>query len=657
MLGTLQTQQLFASANSIATIPKIYAEWNYNSFITPYVINSGSGSQILASDLSWTADSSGLVSYSASAGRKTDYNTNTSCSALIITSSISNPSSAFTSNSTTLNAASDSYGFYKFVFYVKVGDVNKTDGFPSTISFSASGAAGTASTLFYRVVGVGSNGQTLGPDLISNSDVVKKIYGGGDIALTITNDSRSNAYNIYRSNLAKSSTASSDAVLIATIKKDTTQSTTSYTDNQTISGTYMTNYDFNSKVAITPQIKLVNAAGSEVNSSMAVRSYDAYSKGGYSNDGTVYAQESSWQKVEVLFGIPQDQAENYFKSVQLILNLSSQYQNATLLVDQPELYAITERDYFSQNYAPTDSAFLPYRPGELFVNYNVPSSIKTLNFSNTTIARPVTFRYYSPEVLVLTGTGTSVNAQTQAAYHEYDHFKYYVSSAETYEPKAIQGFYDTFISMNKIILKYNTTFNVPSSGSVIVYTGTSRTPTKIELTSSSFNSNGCTVLYYNGSSWQSTAWTTPPELSASGTLQNVVASVSGLSFVVTDQTVNTKWSTSKDPNNKDYKRLHLVEISPRLEIDVSPYAQTFDVKKDISSPYKAGLPFSYINSNSGTIKLSNIPNYVGTSGAPRTVFENDPQNAPFKNLLRKGVKFTGQLVPVSYTHLRAHETG
>jgi hypothetical protein len=41
MLGSLANQQLYASANSIAAVPNVWAEWNYNSFAKPDVTNSG----------------------------------------------------------------------------------------------------------------------------------------------------------------------------------------------------------------------------------------------------------------------------------------------------------------------------------------------------------------------------------------------------------------------------------------------------------------------------------------------------------------------------------------------------------------------------------------------------------------------------------------
>jgi len=64
MLGSSLTQALFASANSIAIIPKLWAEWNYNSFVQPYVVTSSSASKITTAyntPANWTADSNGAV--------------------------------------------------------------------------------------------------------------------------------------------------------------------------------------------------------------------------------------------------------------------------------------------------------------------------------------------------------------------------------------------------------------------------------------------------------------------------------------------------------------------------------------------------------------------------------------------------------------------
>jgi hypothetical protein len=178
-----------------------------------------------------------------------------------------------------------------------------------------------------------------------------------------------------------------------------------------------------------------------------------------------------------------------------------------------------------------------------------------------------------------------------------------------------------------------------SKGTVTLYTGANSTKTNIKLYSSDFNDNGVTILYYDGSNWSTSSWTSPPTLSDSGAFQNVVSDVRGISFT---STLPTKSSLVGNYDSTDFYKVHIIELSPRLEIDLSPLLISYDISKELTSQDNILFPLSYINANSGNLVFSNIPIYQSTSPTDHvgySIFENDSKNTTFYGLLRHGVKF------------------
>lgn len=652
MLGSSLTQQLFASANSIAVIPKVWAEWNYNSFVQPYVTTSSSATKLpinYNSSAAWSVGAvdgtlNGSVTYASNiSGIDSIVNASSVPLAFTINSKLANDSKAsqisgkiiskFSSSAVSFTSTKAG-NFNKFVFYVKVGYVTHNYGPPAKQVFKAisSDPVGTTSVT-YRIAGVNSSNQHVqNPFALPSSTV----YVGPTSSVTLSWNSawapnNTSAYKIYKT-IGQSNTTHYIKTIVSSSYVDT--SPMSYPDPYT-PGT------FSNDIFISPEIKALDSSGSAVALDVFVKTTD-FSTGKLSDtQSSIQVTSDVWKRVEVWFGTPLDSDEDY-SSVSLIFNAVAEYEKASFLVSNIELYPITEQDFYMNNYYPTNSPFEPFRPGEVLLNPLLPSADRVVRSDtySSSVVKPVTFGIKNQQTYIAKDL---LSPQMQILPSPYDKFNYYISSSKE---NSIQAQYNTYLSINKIVLKYVNTITKINSGSIILYTGSGNATTKIALPSASFNDSGLTVLYYNGASWSTSSWTAPPQLSSSGTLQNVVNQVRGISFVATSVSNNSNLRT-KNITGDDKSKMHIVELSPRLELDLSPILEDFSFKSDLTSTNNNGFPLSYSNSNSGTVNLSNIPVYqTDTIGA--TIFENQSTKSTFNNLMRQGVRFLGFLESPSF---------
>jgi hypothetical protein len=644
MLGSSITQQLFASANSIAVIPKLWTEWNYNAFIQPYVTTSSSASKISInynSSAAWTPQSidsivNGSITY-GTAGTGIDKSINASSTpiAFIINKKLANSSSvtsgkimtSFSSSAVTFSSSAAG-NFNKFIFYVKVGYMNHNYGPPAQQKFTSisSSPVGTTSVT-YRIAGVNSSNQHVQNPLALPASTVL-VTSTSSVTMSWTNTTtpnHSSSYKIYKTILGVGNASATHYVTTVNSPSYVDLNPNSYPDAYT-PGTY------SNDIFISPEIVALDPSGNTVPLDVFIKSTD-FSTGKLSNiQSSVEATVDVWKRVEVWFGTPKDSDDGY-SQIYMNLNAVAEYEGAVFLVSNIELYPITEQDFYLTNYYPTDSSFLPFRPGESLLNPLLPSSDKVIKSDSYTasVTRPITFAikntqtYFAKDLLT---------PQMQMLPAMDDKFTYYISSSKE---NSIRAQYNQYLSINKIVLKYVNTISQINSGSMLIYTGSNNDVTKIALPSASLNSNGLTVLYYNGSNWSTSSWTSPPQLTSSGTFQNVLNNVRGIGFVATSLSQNSNF-TNTNVSGDDLLKMHVVELSPRLELDLTPILESFSVKLDLTSPNNNGFPLSYINSNSGTVELSNIPVYQNnTIGS--TIFENMSASSAFSNLLRQGVKF------------------
>ena len=65
----------------------------------------------------------------------------------------------------------------------------------------------------------------------------------------------------------------------------------------------------------------------------------------------------------------------------------------------------------------------------------------------------------------------------------------------------------------------------------------------------------------------------------------------------------------------DISRMQVVEISPRLEIDLSDYVEDVSITKQLDSK-SSSVPLSSLNSDDASIILSGIPVFTGADPIP-----------------------------------------
>lgn len=648
MLGSSATQALFASANSIAIIPKLWAEWNYNSFVQPYVVTSSSASKITTSYNtagSWIPDANGDVSTGTLGDNVSSKIVPTAPLLFTIRRKINTDgpykgqiTSAFSGPVKSLNNTVAGK-FYKFVFYIKAYDVGENYNTPKKVNFvSASSNIAGSTSVTYRIAGVNSNNQHIQNPLALPSKTVATTSGA---SVTLRFKEPSGGSNISSFKVYKTIGTNNTTHYLTTVK-NIYGSTASYVDDTpTVYAESYTPSTYTNNVFVCPELTAVNTGGKSISLDSFTRTTDLVNGELSGVEGSIEALPDIWRRVEVWFGTPLD-GQNEINNVRLSITAMAEYEYAKFLVSDIELYPITEHDFYLNSYYPTESAFKPFRPGEALLHPLLPSAdrwVKTNTFT-ASYAKPATFAVKTPQTIF---TKELLSPEIAMLPSTYDKFKYYISSSNE---RSIQAKYNQYISINKLVLKYTNRVSKMTSGSVIIYSGSGTASTAVALSSSDFNDNGITVLYYDGSNWSTSSWVSPPTLSSSGTFQNVAASVQGITFTVPSSAMNI-YNRPNGTSTEDKQKIHIVEISPRLEIDLSPLLQDYDIRTDFTSPNTNGFPISYINSNSGQVTLSNIPVYqTDTIGA--TVFENQSEKSSFYNLLRQGVKFYGFLESPSF---------
>lgn len=639
MLNVTDTtaQQTFASSKSINLIPQVYAEWNYNTFYQPSITASTSTTEAVSNatlntglDLTsagaWSGSgvSAGLA---AGLGRVTGVRPTPNC--------IKFTMSGYSTQLSTVNkikvSATAQNKFYKMVFWVKSSGFQTygLPGTPTSVQVDASTGSG-AYTYYYRVVPIGSNGQSTGLDY-SVSPTDEYVFAGvpnTTIVFKITTTASAAAYKIYRS----TTSADPNPVYIGTVGN----SGAVVTVTDVIANTPINQFapsNFTNEVYISPQIVFYNNA-TVTYGTYNIKTFKNTSSETFAPEGTIVADPIEWQKVEIWFGTNSDYTSQVFDRVHLLLNASADYQNASFYVDNIQVYEVTEFDYIANSYFPTDSAFMAGRPGESLLNPNLPNTsdyryINSGKWNKT--KKPCSLVAENPMVIL-----NDVYPYKQYVPSIYDRYKYNVTQPGLAQP-AIQAQYDNYMSINKLVIKFNTAFSSLTQFNIVFSLNTGDSTVSVQSTSAI--DNGIMTLYYNGSTWSQTPWTTPPQLTSTGQLQNVYSNVKGIKiYASTNLVINTKFNAADAAKySKELTSLGWIEVSPRLEIDITPLVLNLSVTKEITQEDN-GLPLGTISSNDLALSISNIP--VTYNSSPFTIFDNTSKEATFYNLMRQGVKFT-----------------
>lgn len=632
-------KQTFASSSSINLIPQVYAEWNYNTLNQPSITASSTSSEIISSlnpslNLTLPANWSGTaIAAATSSTVKTSVNRN---SANSINFTLGGNSDQISTANKIICSSSPSTGFYKMVFWVKSYSVQSygTPNKVTLVQLDSSTTPGT-STYYYRVIPKGTNNETLGMDLSSNITDQFTITNANDTSNTLkintfdTNGNKIQAakFDLYRSTVS----GDTNPTYIGSVGNPPATQYAYFTD---IIGNTVFNIsppsNFVDNIYLNPQIVFYDNATVKYGSQY-VKVYNAAGAETLSSQSTITTDPIIWKKIEIWFGVSSDLTSQAFDRINLLLNASADYTQSSFYVDNIQIYEVTEFDYLNNQYYSTDSLFSSLRPGESLLNPAISSnsSLRYINYGKwNQSAKPCSFAIQNPQIILQ-------NAYPFKQYIPsiYDRFKYYISQPGL-TTTGIQAYYDAYMSINKIVLKISNAFSYPTSTTVTLVTNSGNTT----ISNISFNNDGIATIYYYNNAWSQTAWTYPPQLTSNGQLQGTLNNVKAIKMAVTGLTVNSN-ITAEDSTkySNEIKSLSVIEISPRLEVDLSSLILGMTTTKETSQGEDT-LPIGLITSNNATISISNIP--VTYNGSPFTIFDNDSTEATFYGLMRQGVKFS-----------------
>lgn len=349
-----------------------------------------------------------------------------------------------------------------------------------------------------------------------------------------------------------------------------------------------------------------------------------------------------WIKVEIVGGVKSTAPA--FDSLTLSLDFFNSTFTAAeewgITITAPEIYEISYFDYLYGNLYPTSDVFTYFRPGESYItsgNISIDDQVRTISdipsIWDVSKNAPVSCITYSPRVLFGPGANPIYK---NGALTSFSNYKYFVS--ETSDTPSIGAAYTELISINKIVIKLNLSQSKPKSLSVKLYTKDSLLKT-ISVDSSSIKDSGYIVLYYNGTDWSTNKWSTMPTLNNSGQI-TISQQINKIVVTQMGSTINSGYSNISTESTPELKRFQVVEISPRLELDLSSFVLDYSITKELDDK-STPLPISSISANSATISFSNIP-LAGTNNAPLSVFSTNANHGfitPLANMLVKNTKF------------------
>ena len=647
---TGNSEVVFASLNSINAQPIVYIEWNYNALSRPYVVTSNAtGTLASASGLqvasAWSP-SGGYITTAAGLGIISDVDT--TGNALSISTG---GGMRVTASSTPFTVTPSANSYYKIVFYVKSN--NQIVSTPPAVipksAITATPSSPGAVALSYRVVPISHNGVRPPTDLdgldLATASVSSFTSGSVTVSWNSTGTYRSPLYNIYRS-LAPSASSTNLAYITTVPLTSATSTVTTYIDNLGINPTQIDALPIpSSNVRIIPSVYLTSGG----NALETTRYFMKVSPSQFAPPeiirGMVDLNPLIYQRVELFFGSP-----TTFDSVSLIIDVDAYYQGAQVLLYRPEVYQIDEWNFYNTTYYPVESLFTANRPGESLLNPFILTADTLINKSlltaSTTTVKPVAFGVSNPD---------AIYGGIQPYKQFYDNtlnntMKYYVSDilAPAGQPQtsqiSIRAQYNNYMSVNKIIIKGSNCFSdlTKASGSItLLGPGGGNLVTVPFSSSTGFSAAGLLDFFWNGLAWSTirpSDGTYPPRLTDDGILQNVTSSVTGIVFTIN----NIGVGDTNTIGNYSNTRAHIIEISPRLEIDISNHVVSLEIDKTIdNADSAAGFPLGYINSNTAKVEIDNMPLYKNSF--PHTMFEPYAKNATFSDLVRENVKFWGAM--------------
>jgi len=691
---------VFTGSDSITLTPVVSAEWNHNLFNAPYITTAGTSTKLDVAAISPLPDN-------VESGGKPNFTTKSFAMLPPVNvepTTTSTPSaSAFAITGSVVSSAS--------------------------INFSWSNPP--SGTVLYRVQ---TSGQS---DTISTGTSYTFSGLSSGTSYTVTIEAYNSSFGVIGSASEIFTTQSAPQDMVS-------KGSRSYT----VSGGSSSAYKVVTYVKTSSPIPvMINASGK--NSDLEYGSEQ------------VEADSLGWTKVITYVG--SQSPDNTFTGFVYTIaanSISGETNNPIVYFTVPEVYPTTYFDYQNHSLFPTEIPFTYFRPGESYVGSGNINSTHPSTFRK--ITSPVLDGYttdtYSPVSPILQNpkfclASKPIPVLKNALPTNTSPYKYFVSDESS---RSITAIYEKAITTNKIVIKFNTLMTIP----VVNITIGQTTITVDGSQNISPPNNGVLILYWNGSAWTKTKWSSMPKFSDSGSLP-LSTSFSKITVTQIDKTTNAEflsltgepapsssgptinsfsaqcpspitgrcssltaaqkqsiWALFSYSNASSYKiemspstdigsiktsnvnsatesylgfgncgttyslkltvysgdnqqgtsatqtisytvnctstpteipsaslnvisdlqRMHVVEISPRLEIDLTDFVESLSISKSLDASNQL-LPISSLNTNDAQITLSGIPAMIGSTIVPIFSSQSNQSSTILANMLRKNIKF------------------
>jgi hypothetical protein len=363
----------------------------------------------------------------------------------------------------------------------------------------------------------------------------------------------------------------------------------------------------------------------------------AYAKSG-SGDTASYGSKALeinsflWEKVEVYIG--DTSAISSFNFTLRASSTDPTVVNYNLHFTEIEVYETTLFDYSFHSLYPTDSVFNYFRPGEASVGCGIdgsPTASKVITAYGGSLTMPISPIISAPKTMIFNQSNKILKTKPAS---DIDPYLYFVSDDTI---KQISGVWATPAISNKIVIKFQNIVKTPTVSITITYSDN----TNITLTGQTPDASGMLILYWHTSSWTSAKWA----IGSAPTIDSVLGTISGykeVSKITVEQTstaLTSNFSSTTFANN-DFDRMHIIEISPRLELNLTDFLQSTSINKSLDNK-ASSVPISSIDSNDASFIFSGIPGFDALTNALTPIFSNESNNTrtTLAKMLKKNVKF------------------
>jgi len=359
-----------------------------------------------------------------------------------------------------------------------------------------------------------------------------------------------------------------------------------------------------------------------------------------------------WMKVETYIGGASSSDNISSFTYDIVLNRFSTEDPLPIdiLFTEPEVYATTYFDYQYNSVWPSDSVFTHFRPGESYVNtgnakFSFPSDFRKIT---KTLVQNYSGNFYTPVSSIIQNP-QSINVAAPIPLYkngllsDMNQYKYFVSDKTT---KSITAFYEgSGVNANKLVIKLNTLMAVPTiniyiNGALISVDGSSSISlaTNVSKEDGGVREDaGVLILYWSGTAWTRSKWSEMPSFNLNGSITKSIT-VQKIRVTQVSNSVRTEFSSYTSAElAEDIARMQVVEISPRLEIDLTPYVISFNVNKSLDGK-DTYLPISALEADDASLILSGMP--FGNSSSPVSVFSNQSNRSStvLSGMLAKNIK-------------------